>query len=171
MNRRILLLLSMLTLLVSSCTSAESGKNSGREVQGTKPSPASEPVFWASSSPTPKSATNNKAKSNLVQTTDGNYDELVGSRSVVLLIFWAPWSAPDRVMMPMIDGVANDYAGSIKAGKVDVDENPKLAQKFRIEGIPTVVVLKHGTEQERVVGVAPRGTISALIDKHLSGNP
>jgi len=100
-----------------------------------------------------------------------NYDEVFRSQRVALIFFWAPWSAPDRMMAPVIEALANEYSDSVKTGKVNVDENPELAKKFKIVGIPTVVVMKDGTERERVVGVASKNSISALLDKHLGRNP
>lgn len=142
---RLLLLISVSALLVTSCMS-----RAGRDNQNTAPPAAA--------------ATN---ATSVVQITDANYDEVVRSQHVVLLLFWAPWSAPDRAIMPIIDDVAKDYAGRVKTGKINVDENPKLAQKFKIKGIPTLVVLKDGSEQERVVGLLPKKKISDLLDKQL----
>ena len=139
-----LFLISIITLLVTSCA------NKDRKTPST---------------PSPTPTTTNTAS--VVQITDANYDEVVRSQKVVLLFFWAPWSAPDRAMMPTIDAVAIDYSGRVKIGKVNVDENPELAGKFKIRGIPTVVVLKDGTEQERVVGLLPKKKVSDLLDKQL----
>ena len=114
--------------------------------------------------PPPPAATN---AASVVQITDASYEEVVRSQQVVMILFWAPWSAPDRLMMPVIDAVSLDYSGRVKIGKVNVDENPELARKFKIKGIPTVVVLKDGTEQERVVGLLPKKKVSDLLDKQL----
>ena len=82
-----------------------------------------------------------------------------------MILFWAPWSAPDRLFMPVVDAIANDYSGRVTTGKVNVDESPELARKFNIKGIPTLVFLKDGSEQERVVGLVPRKRIRDLLDK------
>ena len=102
-----------------------------------------------------------------VQVTGENYDEVVRSQKVVLILFWAEWSAPDRAIAPVIDAVAKDYSGRVKSVKVNVDDNPELAGKFNIRGIPTVVVLKDGKEQERVVGLAPKQKFIDLLEKQL----
>lgn len=141
---RFLLSTCVIALLVTSCMSRR-----GRETQTTPPPPA---------------ATN---ATSVVQITDQNYDEVVRSQRVVLLLFWAPWSAPDRAIAPIINSVSQDFAGRVKTGKINVDENPKLSRQFNIEGIPTVVVLKDGIEQERVVGLVPKKTISDLLEKQL----
>ena len=90
---------------------------------------------------------------------------------LVLIHFGAPWSAPDRMIAPTIEAVANEYAGRVKIGKVNVDENAKLAKKFGIKGIPTLVVIKHGGERERVVGATSKEAIGRLLDKQLGSNP
>ena len=138
---RSLLATCVIALLVTSCMSR-------REAQPTPPPPA---------------PTNSPS---VIQITDDNYDEAIQFQSVVLLLFWAPWSAPDRAMVPVVDAVSADFAGRVKTGKINVDENPKLA-KFNIKGIPTLVVLKDGTEQERIVGLVPKKKISDLLDKQL----
>jgi thioredoxin 1 len=104
----------------------------------------------------------------VVEITKANYEEVVRSQKVVLILFWAPWSAPDRAIAPIIDSVSKDYSGRVKTGKINVDENPELSRKFNIKGIPTVVVLKDGSEQERVVGLVPKKKISDLLDKQLN---
>lgn len=70
-------------------------------------------------------------------------------------------------MMLTIDGIATEYLGRVTIGKVNVDDNPELAQKFGIKGIPTLVVLKDGSEQDRVVGLAPKQRIKELLDKQI----
>jgi len=140
---RFLLLISVIALLVTSCVR--------RETQSSPPPP------------TP-AATN---ATSVVQITDASYDEVVRSQKVVLILFWAPWSAPDRIIAPVIEAISKDYSGRVKTGKVNVDENPELARKFEIKGIPTVVVLKDGSEQERVIGLLPKKKISDLLDKEL----
>jgi thioredoxin 1 len=122
-----------------------------RETQNTPPPPAA-------------AATNTIS---VVQITKENYDEVIRSQKVVLILFWAPWSAPDRAIAPIIDAVSNDYSGRVRTGKINVDDNPELSRKFKIKAIPTVVVLKDGSEQERVIGLLPKKKISDLLDKQL----
>ena len=143
---KILFLILGIALLVTSCVGGR-----GRETQRTPPPPALPAANRIS----------------VVEITGANYDEVVRSQKVVLIFFWAEWSAPDRMMVPVIDAVAKDYSGRVKTGKINVDDNPELARKFNIEGIPTVVVLKDGNEQERVVGVTSKKKVSDLLDKYL----
>lgn len=143
---KVLFLISIMALLVTSCASRRE-----REAQNTPP-------------PAIPAATN---ATTVVHLTDANFDKETRSQKVVLLLFWAPWSAPDREIIPVIDAISRDYSGKVKTGKVNIDENPELARKFKIEGIPTVVVLKDGSEKERVVGVQSKKKISDLLDKQL----
>ena len=136
----------MFTLIVSSCAPGR-----GREVQN--PPPAKKPSSLSQGS--------------AVEITGANYEE-VRSESVVLLLFWAEWSASDRALMPTIAAISKEYAGKAVIGKVNVDDNPELANKFGIKGIPTLVVLKDGSEQERVVGLVTKKKINELLDKQLN---
>ena len=103
-----------------------------------------------------------------IEITDDSYEqEVLQSQIPVLILFWAPWSAPDRMFAPIIDAVANEYAGKVKVGKVNVDENAKLAVKFDIKAVPTVVVIKDRSEQARVVGVTSKEAIGRILDKQL----
>ena len=73
-------------------------------------------------------------------------------------------------MMPTLNVISKEYAGRAVIGKVNVDDNPELASKFGIKGIPTLVVLKDGIEQERVIGLVPKKTINELLDKQLGNS-
>ena len=153
MTRYLLLVICVVALLVASCT-----RGRGREPQNTPPPP-----------PAPASPADVKAApTGVVQITDASYEQVVHSQKVVLILFWAPWSAPDRAMMPVINALSLQYLGRVKVGRVNVDENPDIARKFGIKGIPTVVVLKDGSEQERVVGVAPESRFTAILDQQLT---
>ena len=122
----------------------------------------------ANSTPPPASAARKVLSSAIsVQVTDANYEDVVRSHKVILLFFWAEWSAPDRAMMPTIDHIATEYLGRVTIGKVNVDDNPNVVQKFGIKGIPALVVLKDGSEQDRVVSLAPKKKITGLLDKQL----
>ncbi len=82
----------------------------------------------------------------------------------VLVDFWAAWCGPCQMLGPVISQVAEEYLGKVKVGKVNVDENPNLAGKFGIMGIPTVILFINGEEKERLVGVAPKERITKLLD-------
>jgi len=86
----------------------------------------------------------------------------------VVVDFWAEWCAPCRMMAPTIDALAAQYDGKAKIGKLNVDENMVVSEKYQIRGIPTVLIIKNGQVAEQVVGVTSKENLSKLIEKHLS---
>ena len=83
--------------------------------------------------------------SNLVQFTDANFEtEVLNSTMPVLVDFFADWCGPCRTLSPIVEELARDYAGRIKIGKVDVDQNQAIAEKFGIMAIPTLILFKTG---------------------------
>ena len=100
--------------------------------------------------------------------TDGNFDQsVVKSDKPVLVDFWAEWCAPCRRLAPTVDALANDYDGKLTVGKLNVDENPNIAGRFSIRGIPTILIFKGGDIVESVVGLADKDHLKRLIDKHV----
>jgi thioredoxin 2 len=85
--------------------------------------------------------------------TDGSFGDEVGkSKMPVLLDFWATWCPPCKMIAPIIDALAKEMAGKAKIGKLDVDQNPVTAGKFRVQSIPTLIIFKDGKEVDRIVG-------------------
>jgi thioredoxin 1 len=89
----------------------------------------------------------------------------------VLIHFWAAWSGPSRVLAPTIETIANKYAGRVKVGRVNVDDHPTLADQFGLKGLPTLIVIEHGSEQARIVGATSEEAIGQMLDQQLSSNP
>ena len=106
---------------------------------------------------------------NNVQTfTDGNFDDTVlKSTGPVLVDFWAEWCGPCKRLGPTVDALAADYAGKVTVGKLNVDENPSVSEKFGIRGIPTLLLFKGGQVVESVVGAAGKDDLKKVIDRHI----
>lgn len=107
---------------------------------------------------------------NVIAFTDANFDrEVLQSDTPVLVDFWATWCAPCKAIAPLIDTIADEYAGKVKVGKVNVDENQATPGKYGVRGIPTIILFKNGAILDQVVGAVPKSQIDALIAKALQG--
>ena len=96
--------------------------------------------------------------------TKSNFEnEVVKSDKPVLLDFWATWCGPCRMLSPIVSQVAEKYDGTIKVGKVNVDEEPELANAFKVSSIPTLVVMKDGMPVNSAVGYMPMENIEAML--------
>ena len=106
---------------------------------------------------------------NVLTATDANFDsEVAANAELTLVDFWAEWCGPCRALGPTIDALADQYAGKIKVYKMNVDENPNTAQtKFKIRGIPTVMLLKGGLVVDQLVGNQPKDSFITAIERHL----
>ncbi len=94
---------------------------------------------------------------NLVHITDDGFEESVTRSSLpVVLDFWAPWCGPCRMMEPVLDELASEYAGKVVVGKLNVDENPKTAMAYDILSIPTLLVFSGGAVVKKLVGAMPK---------------
>ena len=93
--------------------------------------------------------------------------EVLDSQTPVLVDFWATWCAPCRAIAPTLEELATQYKGQIKMAKVDVDENPAIAEQFGIRSIPTLVMFKGGKVVEQLVGAASRSKLEDSIKKVL----
>lgn len=94
--------------------------------------------------------------------TDNFEEEVLGAEQTVILDFWAEWCGPCMMLAPVLHEVAEENA-DITVGKVNVDEEPALAQAYGISSIPTLVVIKDGKEVKRSVGVVPKAKIEELV--------
>jgi thioredoxin 1 len=108
------------------------------------------------------------AEENLTALSDATFEnEILQSPTPALVDFWAPWCGPCRVVGPVVEELAEQYAGRVKVAKMNVDENPVTPGKYGIRGIPTLILFKDGEVLDQVVGAVPKGSIEALIQKAL----
>lgn len=105
------------------------------------------------------------AKEPVIVTDETFEDEVEKSSIPVLVDCWAPWCGPCKMLAPTIDQLAEELDGKIKVVKLDVDGNPKTAQKFGVMSIPTMLIIKDGEEVSRLVGVQPKATIEESLAK------
>ncbi len=104
---------------------------------------------------------------NLLEFTDANFDaEVLQSDQPVLVDFWAPWCGPCRALTPTIEELATDYAGKVRVGKLNTDDNQETAAKFGISAIPAVMLFKGGEVQQTIVGGNPKQKYEEAIAAH-----
>ena len=102
---------------------------------------------------------------NVVEFTDTNFkSEVLDSAQPVLVDFWAPWCGPCRMIAPMVEELAGEYKGSVKIGKINIDDNPQVAINYNIGSIPTLLIFKGGQIVESMVGAPPKNKLQAMLD-------
>ena len=100
--------------------------------------------------------------------TDANFDsEVLQSDKPVLVDFWAPWCGPCRIVAPIVEEIAAEYAGKFKVGKVNTDNNMQVSMKYGIRSIPTLGIFKDGKMVDSIIGAMPKKSIAEKMDSHL----
>ena len=103
---------------------------------------------------------------NLIEFTDDNFDtEVLKSKLPVLVHFWAECCGPCKMIAPIVEEIADDYAGKVKVGKVNVDFNNQVAMQYGIRGIPALLVFKGGSVANQIVGAVPKNNITQVLDE------
>ena len=106
---------------------------------------------------------------NMVELTDENFTrDIAASDQPVLVDFWAPWCPPCRMVAPVLEALAADYAGKVKIAKLNVDDNPRTASAFGVASIPTLILFKAGRPVDVIIGAKPRADIEGVLKKHLA---
>jgi thioredoxin 2 len=104
----------------------------------------------------------------VVETSESGFADETAVPLTVVVDFWAPWCGPCHAVAPVLERLAARHAGKLKVVKVDVDENPSLAERFGAHSIPLLVVLRDGAEVQRVLGAQPLPALESLLAAHLA---
>ena len=102
-----------------------------------------------------------------VKVSDSDFSEIIQKYPLIIVDCWAEWCGPCRMIGPVVDALAKDYAGKIVFGKLNVDENQKTAMEYKIMSIPTLLVFKDGKLVDQIVGAMPKEQLEPKITKHL----
>ncbi|MFQ5529548.1 MAG: thioredoxin [Gemmatimonadota bacterium] len=107
------------------------------------------------------------ANENVLTLTDDSFkQEIEQGEGLAVVDFWAEWCGPCRAVGPVIESIAEDYAGRIKVGKLDVDSNRQTTERFNVRSIPSILYFKDGELVETVVGVRSKHQLEELIQAH-----
>ena len=106
---------------------------------------------------------------NTVEFNDSNFEqEVLNSDQPVLVDFWAEWCGPCRMIGPVVEEMAGEYAGKAKIGKVNVDHNPEISVKYGIRSIPALLIFKDGQVVDQIIGAVPKTHLTKQLDAQLS---
>src|SRR5918993_1003268 len=114
----------------------------------------------------PSNNNHDKNISGPITLTDYNFDQTIRKYSLLVVDFWAPWCGPCKLVSPIIDQLANELSGKAVFGKLNVDENPTVANIFGIQSIPTLIIFKDGEAVDGVMGALPKQQLTSTISRH-----
>lgn len=102
------------------------------------------------------------------EVTDSTFlEEINGTGAPVVVDFWAPWCGPCKMISPIMEELDSEIGSKVKFVKVNVDESPQVAQKYRIASIPTIMVFKNGVPVDSLIGFRPKQALKEVIERHI----
>jgi len=103
------------------------------------------------------------------EVSEGNFAQIVlQSKTPVLVDFWAEWCGPCRTLAPIVEAVAEQYEGAARLVKLNVDDNPSVVQRYRVQAIPTLILFEDGEEKDRIIGAVSKETIARAIEARVA---
>ncbi|HEC88489.1 MAG TPA: thioredoxin [Thermoplasmata archaeon] len=102
-----------------------------------------------------------------LKATDENFDEIISKYKLVVVDFWAPWCGPCRMVAPVIEKLAKEMKGEVVFAKLNTDENNKIAMRFRIMSIPTLIIFRDGKMVDKLIGALPADMLRDWIERHI----
>ena len=104
----------------------------------------------------------------IIHVTDSSFEQdVLKNTTPVLLDFWAEWCGPCKMIAPILDQIATEYAGKVVIAKMNVDENPKTPMRFNVRGIPTLILFKNGQAEGQKIGAVRKADVAAFLDSKL----
>lgn len=151
-----------LTVIVNKCMMMEHGR-----LFGEKEDPELEKIRAKKMQEIMTKSESGERISMPITVTDANFNETIKKHPLIVVDCWAAWCGPCRMVAPIIEELAKEHAGAIVFGKLNVDENSETATRFNIMGIPTLLIMKNGTEVDRIVGAVPKLLIENKLKKYI----